>query len=433
MKKKASQFNLFFPYDSHQIGYNSFSDEYIILEEMLYDMYDASKKTGDFDELKQVHQEFFDTLCGKGFLVDNGFDEVEAVKEISRKIDNDDTKFELHINPTMNCNFKCWYCYETHIKDSKMDEQTVNNTKSFIAGIFNQQTNLKEFTLGWFGGEPLLYFERVIVPLLEFSYNLARDRGVIFHSSITTNGLLVNSKVIQHALGYGLSFFQITLDGARERHDKVRFISEGRGSYDAIVSNIITLAQNKITVSIRINISLETLPGIRQIPGDFLHLDPETKKFLVFDLHKVWQVGEDIDDEINDERNYFREMGFNVSSGTMNTVLNSCYGDHRYHATLNYNGEAFKCTARDFTTLNSEGLLTGNGSIIWNEKYEKRLSSKFKNKPCLECTILPMCGGGCSQQAIEHEGRDYCVNDFDENKKLQLVKNRFFEILAEHG
>ena len=128
-----------------------------------------------------------------------------------------------------------------------------------------------------------------------------------------------------------------------------------------------------------------------------------------------------------------REMGFNVSSGTMNTVLNSCYGDHRYHATLNYNGEAFKCTARDFTTLNSEGLLTGNGSIIWNEKYEKRLSSKFKNKPCLECTILPMCGGGCSQQAIEHEGRDYCVNDFDENKKLQLVKNRFFEILAEHG
>jgi uncharacterized protein len=80
-------------------------------------------------------------------------------------------------------------------------------------------------------------------------------------------------------------------------------------------------------------------------------------------------------------------------------------------------------TAKDF--------LNDSGEIIWGPKYEKRLNSKFKNKPCLECAILPMCGGGCTQQALENEGRDYCVNDFDENKKLQLVKNKFFEFLEE--
>ena len=27
-----------------------------------------------------------------------------------------------------------------------------------------------------------------------------------------------------------------------------------------------------------------------------------------------------------------------------------------------------------------------------------------------------MCAGGCNQQALEHEGVDYCMMDFDENE-----------------
>ncbi len=44
----------------------------------------------------------------------------------------------------------------------------------------------------------------------------------------------------------------------------------------------------------------------------------------------------------------------------------------------------------------------------------------------MECKILPICGGGCTQQAIENSERDYCVYDFDEERKLTLVKNKFF-------
>jgi len=428
---KLSKFNLFFPHDGYQVGYNSFSNEFIILEPMLFDMYEASAKRKDFEELREVHAEFYDYLCEKAFLIEDEIDEIERVKEVSHQIDNDETKYELHINPTMNCNFKCWYCYETHIKDSKMDEATIEKTERFIATVFNEQKNLKEFSLSWFGGEPLLYFDKVMMPILKFTYDLAQEKKIAFSSGMTTNGLLINQNVIANCKKYGLNFFQITLDGNRERHNKVRFITEERGSYDAIVNNIIELAKNKMTVVVRINVSVETLEGVNDIAADFYHVDAEAKKYLTFDLHKVWQVDVDIDDEINEKRLYFREKGYRVSSGTHETVINSCYGDKRNHATLNYNGEAFKCTARDFTTNNSEGKLGDNGHIAWNEKYEKRLASKFKNKPCLECAILPICGGGCSQQALEHEGVDYCVNDFDENKKLQLVKNKFFEIIVE--
>ena len=66
-----------------------------------------------------------------------------------------------------------------------------------------------------------------------------------------------------------------------------------------------------------------------------------------------------------------------------------------------------------------------NGNLVWNEKYDVRLNSKFKNKPCLDCRILPICNGGCSQQALEHIGIDYCVNDFKKKKKTNIVKDKF--------
>lgn len=428
---KASKFNMFFVHEGYNIGFNTFSKEYIILEDMLFQMYDASFKSNDFAELSEVHPEFYNHLIQKNFLVEPGLDEVQLVKETSYLIDNDDTQFELHINPTMNCNFKCWYCYETHIKDSKMDSATIENTERFVLKVFNENKNLRRFHLSFFGGEPLLYFNKVMVPILESTYRLSQSRGIDFNSAMTTNGLLINDEVIDICKKYQLDFFQITLDGNREKHDKVRFISEGRGSYDKIVSNIFDLARNQLTTAVRINIAVDTLDGLADIAKDFSVLENEHRKYVHFDLHKVWQVEVDLDDQIQEMRNSFRREGFKVSSGTHDSVINSCYGDHRNHATLNYNGEAFKCTARDFTTSNSEGKLDDYGNINWNEKFEKRMSSKFKNRPCLECRLLPMCGGGCSQQAIEHEGIDYCVFNFDENKKLQVVKNKFFEIMEE--
>lgn len=429
---KASKFNVFFPHEGYQVGYNGFSNEFIILEPYLYDLYNEAKRNS-FEELNIYKPEFYNLLKEKEFFIDSDVDEVDRVRQMSKLIDNDDTKFQLHINPTMNCNFKCWYCYETHIKDSKMDLATIANTEGFVKQVFENKESLKEFSLSWFGGEPLLYFHKVVVPILKSTYEISQTHGVNFHSAITTNGLLIDQNVIDQCLKYNLNFFQITLDGNREKHDKVRFISEGRGSYDKIVSNIFDLAKNKIQVNIRINISVETLEGITDIASDFASMNQEDRKWIHFDLHKVWQVEADIDKQINENRVLFREQGFVVSSGVYDTVINSCYGDKKNHATINFNGEVFKCTARDFTTANSEGILKPGGFIEWNEKLDKRLNSKFKNKPCLECPILPLCGGGCTQQAIEHENVDYCVYDFDNDKKLDVVKNKFFEILADYA
>jgi uncharacterized protein len=427
---KASNYNIFFSHGDKMVGFNSYTSEYILLEPMLFEMYDACLKTNNFDDLNEVHPDFYHFLCDKEFLVNESLDELQRVKDYSHSIDNDETRYELHINPTMNCNFKCWYCYETHIKDSKMDQQTIVSTLSHVRNVLKEKEKLERLSIGWFGGEPLLYYKKVVLPILESVHTMATERGIAFVSSMTTNGLLINQDVIETAKKYGLTFFQITLDGNREWHNKVRFISEERGSYDEIVANIIALARASVTVLVRLNCSADTLIGIKDVVDDFLPVEDEARQFLSFDFHSVWQEDQDLYDILYDTRVYFRERGFTVYSGSLNSVKDSCYGDHRNHATINYNGEAFKCTARDFTTKNSEGLLGEDGVINWNEKFEKRLNIKFKNKPCLECAILPICGGGCTQQAIENEGKDYCVNDFDEDKKRKIVINRFLETIA---
>jgi len=126
----------------------------------------------------------------------------------------------------------------------------------------------------------------------------------------------------------------------------------------------------------------------------------------------------------------FMSVGFEVRSGAtnLNNVVESCYADKINSAVINYNGEVFKCTARDFTTENSLGTLEGDGTIKWKSEYEQRQNAKFKNPPCLECRLLPICNGGCSQHAYENLDNNkggYCVYGFDEYKKDAMILERF--------
>jgi len=427
---KPSQYNTFFEYEGSTIGFNAYSGEFIVIDPILLDLYNVGVIKKDFSELSSLHKDFHDFLVRQGFLVELNVNEFERIRELSEKVDNDDSHFSLTVNPTMNCNFKCWYCYETHIKDSKMDESTISSTVNFAKQVIYNQPNLKSFTLSFFGGEPLLYFEKVIKPILAGVSSACNQKQIQFNCGMTTNGLLINQNILNYCKQYGLKHFQITLDGNRERHDKVRFISEGKGSYDRIVENIKLIIQNQLFANVRINCSAETMAELNSIMDDFSLLRQNDRQFIHFDIHKVWQVVDKIENDINISREFFRDSGFGVTSGSHDNVRNSCYADKRNHATINYNGEVFKCTARDFKAGSGEGILEESGIISWNEKHEKRLQSKFKNPPCMECKIFPICAGGCTQQAIEHEGVDYCVYGFDEELKKEQIINRFLATIS---
>ncbi|MCL1934292.1 MAG: radical SAM protein [Candidatus Azobacteroides sp.] len=425
---KYSQYNSIIPYRDKYALYNAFEKKMIFLDPELKNILVRETQSG-IDNLINIHPDFYNYLLENNFLVKDDINEVEEVKKIVYAIDENKNTFYLTINPTINCNFKCWYCYETHIKQSKMNTDIINRINKLILKIA-QEDDIEEFNLAFFGGEPLLYFEKTVIPIINNFVPIMKSFNKQFTIGFTTNGYLINDRFINFFNEKQLKpHFHITLDGYRENHDKVRFATQTKGSYSTIIDNIKKLVENEMFVRVRINFTDENIKDTYKIADDLLIIEKEpAKKHLLIDFHRVWQNTKPDDIEIIVNRNVemIRKKGFNAKSSKYlnDTVRGSCYADKRNSAVINYNGDVFKCTARDFKTENREGFLTDEGEIVWeNNSLERRMKAKFHNQPCLSCRLLPICNGACSQIALENLGkRDFCIHSFDEKEKDNVIK-----------
>lgn len=431
---KYSQFNTILPFDGQFVLYNSFHNRIIILEETLKDILQAARFEG-IDSLLDVHPDFYNYLADQEFLVDEQVDEINRVREISQRVDEDPSQYLLTINPTMNCNFKCWYCYETHVKNSSLTPEQINRINKFILKTA-ERPELKHFGLSFFGGEPLLYFSRDVTPIIDHFHRVCNEHGLDYSISFTSNGYLIDQDFIDYfdRLNIRCSL-QITFDGYGKTHDQVRYVNENKGSFDQIVKNIKLLVKNRFPVRLRINYTESNLEETWRIAEEFSDISQADRDaYMEFDYHRVWQNDKVDDAHLVLDRNVdsMRESGFKVSGKySPNNVHDSCYADKRNSVVINYNGDLFKCTARDFTKVQRAGVLSEEGELVWENEYqEKRMNVKFNNKPCLSCRIMPLCNGGCSQHALEHlNGDDYCVYFGDEGEKDKVVKSKIEEIL----
>lgn len=110
----------------------------------------------------------------------------------------------------------------------------------------------------------------------------------------------------------------------------------------------------------------------------------------------------------------------------LDNLINPCYADKKNEAVINYNGNVYKCTARDFSEENKYGELSEDGTINWNEKLTKWENIKIQSKACQNCRILPLCGGGCHQINLESEGLNTCQMGFDDKKKDEIIMKRLY-------
>lgn len=430
-KLKASRFNSFIPYEGKILGFNAFTQRFLVMDSFLLDLLNAATLEEDINGLGELHPEFYHELGKHGFILDREVDELQKVKEVRKEVDFSEELYQLTINPTMNCNFKCWYCYESHIKGSKMNPETIVKIKKHIDHVMATNNELKYFYISWFGGEPMLYFDHVVKPIVEHAYQKAQECGIEFSTGFTTNGYLIKERMIPFFKANRINHFQITLDGAREKHNTVRFTASKAGTFDKIIQGIKLLCNNQINVSVRINYTDETLDKIEEIINEFDDLSETSKSHIKFSFHNVWQDNNPNRNKLEKIVTNFRRHDFTTVStySSFNTLRDSCYADRKNHATINYNGEVFKCTARDFKSANKEGDVDENGNIIWNEKFEKRMNAKFKNSPCLSCRIQPICNGGCSQHALEYGTNDYCVVEGSGITKDDVILSKFKQIL----
>lgn len=395
---------------SPRIGciYNSFTDSAVVFDGRI----DIMEGITALPE--KLNQQFIES----GIIVDESTDESAKYIEWARKVENADSYFHLLLNPTLNCNFHCHYCYESHFS-SKMDQETMSRIEKFVVRQF---TDGKDLTVSFFGGEPMLYYEDIMKPLIGFSIEKAKEYGQSFSCNMTSNGYLLNEERVNWLCDHSFTSAQITLDGSKDIHNNVRYRYPGDNTYDRIVENIKLLARSGISVTLRLNCTGDNINSLSDISQSFDDLSEAEKGRITVDMHVVWQEKNknDVISRMDGTVISFRDNGIKAAKSDFRGF---CYADRRNSCLVNYNGDIYKCTARDFATTPRDGYIDKDGVIVWeNDSLEKRMRSKFRNPHCHACRIFPLCHGGCSTNSLENH--DYCMHGFSESEKDEVVKTR---------
>ncbi len=408
----------------HTLLYNSFSGTFVVVKNMIVSIKDMT-----IDKLNKTYPNLYSQLLNGGYIIDEYIDEIERVRERIKKTDFNHHSYILHINPTLDCNFRCWYCYESHVNNSKMSHETLGSVLKLIRSILSQ-TSITSFELCFFGGEPLFYFNQLAKKIISYTREFCSLSNKTLHVHFTSNGMLLDDKIINFLCNVSCGF-QITLDGGKKSHDLTRINKDRKGSFDTIIVNIHKLIKSKINVIVRINYTVQNIDGVISVLEYFKTCTVEEKKYLKFDFQRVWQDRNEGMDETEIKmkkiREIFRKEGFIVLANYIpHDVRQSCYGDKYNHVLINYNGDLFGCTARDFTTSNRIGYINADGELIYDENIvSQRHNSKLSKSVCKSCRIAPICGGGCKQRALEALDSDQCTFNYSEEDKDKMIMDLF--------
>ena len=142
---KESKYNIYLKYKDVFVLYNTLYESILMLSDI---MYRKLQEIG-IEKCFSINENLYDKVVDGNFLIDDGFDELQEVKRIIKQKDFSDDEYHLIINPTLDCNFNCWYCFEQKVRGSYMTPKIQNSCSLLIQNIIKSNANLKKFTLSW--------------------------------------------------------------------------------------------------------------------------------------------------------------------------------------------------------------------------------------------------------------------------------------------
>lgn len=395
----ASRFNVKVvrPDSGFEALYNTATGNYVVLDDELRALYARIGKG-------EVGSDGGGLLYRAGFAVDGGVDEVAAVGEAFSLATSSRYTPSLTIAPTMDCNFGCAYCFETHVR-GVMSPAIQDRLVEFATALCRTVRKSTGLSVTWFGGEPLMglpAIERLSERFLDM-----RDRGDIdwYKANIITNGYGLTPKTCAILERCAISDVQITLDGPARIHDGRRFLKRGGApTFDRIVGNIANLAES-IGVLIRMNTDRDNMDSFEEL---FLELDARGLLGRVMvDLAQVENFSSrPAGPALLSSREFaaFKSgairlceaRGWPLAADAPTPSLTGvCQVDSLNAFVVSAKGELYKCWAELENDGHCVGLLDDPAS--WTRIAKTALTERdpLDDGECRECALLPTCLGSC--------------------------------------
>lgn len=380
-----------------------------------------------------ISEEDFNDMVSLGVIVSNDVDEKQIVidnhkKKLEKQHEKNDV-LSLVITPTLQCNFKCYYCFEnTKIRKNEVS-LSVNVQNDIIDFISNSITknHIKKVQIIWYGGEPLMQ-QPIIFSMQKKINALCKLYNVKLYSDIITNGVLLTPEISESLYKHGIQSAQVTIDGPEAIHNKRRIYPKSpTNNYKIILDNLLGANEN-LSLRIRINIDKTNKDLIFNLVDDLIKqkIWPHKKNVSLY-LAQVRSDDGKIDLSNNeftiyeDKVRYYLMDKYNEITQTNKAKLRfhypkngggiRCgYGVFKNSWVISYNGDLFRCWesvgCKEHVVGTIKDLLEDFGQSIF-EKI-KIDNQTFARWGCFECKYLPICESSCPwdyKNSNNHERR----------------------------
>ncbi|PKM44725.1 MAG: hypothetical protein CVV05_09225 [Gammaproteobacteria bacterium HGW-Gammaproteobacteria-1] len=150
---------------------------------------------------------------------------------------------------SQKCNLSCSYCYanggdfgqESRLMGSRVLRRALERMLPLADEVL---------VVSFFGGEPLLNFERM-QEAVAIGDGLARESGVELRYALTTNGTVVTDEIIAFLKAH-VDYVAVSLDGEVRLNDRERRFRNGtRGVHDAVCATLARFREAGIRFGIR--------------------------------------------------------------------------------------------------------------------------------------------------------------------------------------
>jgi len=393
---KKSRFLVEVPvvYDQEQYmsAYHTMTDAFTLLPET--DWYEIINTSGI-----RPYQDTVSALCEQGFFIASETDETKIYECWRQQHVHDYTTITSKINITRKCNNRCTYCILDY-EAKEMTPDTAMAMDKFYIQFIKEKRPL-HVTDDYLGGEPLLNFNTLLSSAGR-RYYFCKKNNIDYGFTITTNGTLLTPAIIDKMKTAGLTCIRVSLAGPARIHDKLRPLATGGNTYDLIIKNLRAISGTiPITIECQYDSGSTDYQLIPEMYHDFQDHDIKIENIYFTPILKKrgksrFNCGLGNPKIALQLVKQARDLGFASSRQTPSSL---CRADFRSMFVFDTDGSIIPCPSM------REGEMA-YGHVKYGIDFisESQLLSRSLPERCLsECELLPLCNGGCRQQALVYK------------------------------
>ena len=354
------------------------------------------------------------------------------VNAISTQLDKSFADKRFVVVTTLNCNARCFYCFEHETKKYPMTVETAHQTSKYIS----KTSEGKKVIIQWFGGEPLCNTK-----VIDIICDDLRKENVNFSTWMITNGYLFDDNIINKAKNsWNLKSVQITLDGTEEIYNNVKnYVYKNNISpFQKVLNSIELLLNADISVKIRLNMDKHNAEDLFKLTDVLFNRFGANDKLNIYACLLFDECGSDkkirgysdqleLSKKLVELEKYIHEKGYSESFRLNNRIKGyRCMADNDQSIMILPNGNFSKCE-RDTAASNFGNVFDG---IINHTETDKW---KIKCKMFDECFTCPLLPGCVRIEKCPDEGYHEC-SIFDRQRRLnnitQSMSNEYEDFLS---